>query len=162
MTMTIRYAMPRDAPTILRFIRALAEYEHEPNAVEVTAAQLRSQMESSPPPFECILAEYHAEAVGFALFFPNYSTWRGNRGLYLEDIFVPEEYRGRGIGGALMRRLAEIASERGWGRMQWAVLDWNTAAQSFYREHGARPRDQWTIWRLEGDALQKLSKRPSR
>lgn len=158
MTLTIRFATPRDAETIVRFIRGLAEYEREPGAVEVTAAQLRAQMESADRPFECLLAEFDAEAVAFALFFRNYSTWRGRSGLYLEDIFVREEYRGRGIGGALMRRLAQIAVERDYARIEWSVLNWNTPAQSFYREYGARPLDSWTVWRLEGDALVRAAR----
>lgn len=158
MTLTIRFATPRDAETIVRFIRALAEYERDPGSVEVTPAQIRAQMEDASPPFECLLAEYEAEAVGFALFFRNYSTWRGRSGLYLEDIFVGDEYRGRGIGGALMRRLARIALDRGWARMEWSVLNWNTPAQGFYREHGARALDNWTTWRLDGEALVRTAR----
>ena len=157
MTLTIRFAAPRDADTIVRLIRGLAQCEREPNAVEVTAPQIRAQMESADPPFECLLAEFDAEPVAFALFFRNYSTWRGRPGLYLEDIFVREEFRGRGIGGALIRRLAQIALQRGCARIEWAVLNWNTPAQSFYREYGARPLDTWTIWRLEGDALARAA-----
>jgi GNAT superfamily N-acetyltransferase len=152
MTLSIRFATPGDAATILDFIRKLAEYEREPDAVEVTVDQLRSQMVSDRPPFECILAEFDARAAGFALFFPNYSTWRGQPGLFLEDLFVLEEYRGSGVGGALMRRLREIVTERGWERMEWSVLNWNTSAQSFYRDQGARPMDEWTTWRIDGDA----------
>jgi GNAT superfamily N-acetyltransferase len=159
MPLTIRSATSRDADTILRFIRGLAEYEHLPDEVKVTAAQLRTQMESGAPPFECILAEYDAEAVGFTVFFRNYSTWSGKPGLYLEDIFVREQYRGRGIGGALMARLAQIALERGWGQMAWAVLNWNTPAQSFYRILGSQPNDGWTTWRLDGDALVRMARR---
>lgn len=158
MTLTIRFATAHDADTIVRFIRGLAEYEREPGAVEMTAAHIRAQMESADPPFECLLAEFEAEAVAFALFFRNYSTWRGLPGLYLEDIFVREEYRGRGIGGALIRSLAQIAVERGYGRIEWAVLNWNTPAQSFYREYGARPLDTWTLWRLEGNALARAAR----
>jgi GNAT superfamily N-acetyltransferase len=157
MPLMIRAAVPADAATIVSFIRALAEYEREPNVVEVTTTQLRTQMESADPPFECILAEYDAHAVAFALFFRNYSTWRGGPGLYLEDLFVRQEYRGRGIGGALMTRLAEITLERGWHRMEWAVLNWNTNAQSFYGERGAKPMESWTTWRLEGDAIMRLA-----
>jgi GNAT superfamily N-acetyltransferase len=155
MTLTIRFATPRDAETIVQHIRGLAEYERDLAAVEVTAAQIRAQMESVDPPFECLLAEYEAEAAGFALFFRNYSTWSGRAGLYLEDIFVREVYRGRGVGGALMRRLMQITVERGWARMEWSVLNWNTPAQGFYREHGASPSDDWTTWRLDGDALSR-------
>jgi len=149
MTVTIRFATSDDAATILRLIKGLAGYEREPDAVAVTAEELRAQMASANPPFECLLAEYAAEAAGFALFFRNYSTWRGAPGLYLEDLFVLDQYRGRGVGGALMSRLAEIVAERGWSRMEWAVLNWNTAAQSFYRDQGARPMDDWTIWRRD-------------
>jgi GNAT superfamily N-acetyltransferase len=149
MTLTFRFAAPADAPAIVSLIRGLAQFERQPEAVQVTAAEIRSQMESANPPFECLLAEYEADAAGFALFFRNYSTWTGRCGLYLEDLFVREEYRGRGIGGALMRRLGEIAAERGWVRMDWSVLNWNTNAQSFYREHGGYPLDQWTGWRID-------------
>jgi len=159
MPLTIRLATPRDADTILGFIRGLAEYERQPDAVKVTAAQLRAQMESADPPFESLLAEFDAEAAGCAVFFRNYSTWSGGPGLYLEDIFVREEYRGRGIGSALMARLAQLALERGWGHMSWAVLNWNTSAQSFYRMHGAQPNDGWTLWRLDGDALARMARR---
>ncbi len=149
MSLTIRFALPRDAGTIVRFILALAEYEKASESVQVTAAQIRAQLECSDPPFECLLAEYESEPVGFAVFFRNYSTWTGRCGLYLEDLFVLEEYRGRGVGGALMRRLAEIAADRGWARMDWTVLNWNSNAQSFYREHGGYPMDDWTGWRLD-------------
>jgi GNAT superfamily N-acetyltransferase len=149
MILTIRFAVPSDANTIVRFIRGLAEYERVPGAVKVTAAEIRSQMESRDPPFECLLAEYESEPAGFAVFFRNYSTWTGRCGLYLEDLFVREEYRGRGVGGALMRRLGEVAAARGWARMDWAVLDWNTNAQSFYREHGGYQLERWTSWRLD-------------
>jgi GNAT superfamily N-acetyltransferase len=149
MTLTIRFAVPSDACTILRFIRGLAEYERTPDAVKATSAEIRAQMEGSDPPFECLLAEYEGEPVGFALFFRNYSTWTGRCGLYLEDLFVLDEYRGRGIGGALMRRLGEVAAERGWERIDWAVLNWNTHAQSFYREYGGYPLEHWTGWRLD-------------
>jgi GNAT superfamily N-acetyltransferase len=154
MTLTIRFAVPPDAGTIVGFIRGLAEYERAPDAVKVTAAQLRAQMESSDPPFECLLAEYENEPVGFALFFRNYSTWTGRSGLYLEDLFVRREYRGRGVGGALMRRLGEIAAERGWARIDWTVLNWNSNAQSFYRDHGGYPLDGWTAWRLDNPGRQ--------
>jgi GNAT superfamily N-acetyltransferase len=159
MAFAIRFATPSDAVTILGFIRALAEYERDPGAVEATVEQLRGQMESDDPPFECLVAEYDAEAVGFALFFRNYSTWSGRAGLYLEDIFVREAYRGRGVGGALIRRLAQIAEQRGWRGMDWAVLNWNTPAQSFYREFGARPLGSWTPWRLDGDAFRRAARK---
>jgi len=148
MTLTIRFATAADAATILRFVKGLAEFECEPDAVKVTTEELTAQMGETNPPFECLLAEDEARPVGFALFYRNYSTWTGRPGLYLEDLFVLEEYRGRGIAGALMRRLREIAAERGWSRMDWAVLNWNTAAQSFYRDQGAKPLTAWTLWRI--------------
>jgi GNAT superfamily N-acetyltransferase len=149
MTLTIRFATATDAGIIVNFICALAEYERVPAAVKVTTDEIRAQMQSGDPPFECLLAEYESNPVGFALFFRNYSTWTGRCGLYLEDLFVSEEYRGRGIGGALMRRLREVADERGWARVDWAVLNWNTHAQSFYREQGGYPLEGWTSWRLD-------------
>ncbi len=158
MALSIRFATPADAEVIVNFVRGLAEYEHEPEAVEVTPAILRAQMESRVPPFECLIAEDDGVAVGFALFFQNYSTWRGKPGLFLEDLFVAPEYRRKGIGRALFRRLAAISAQRGYGRMEWSVLNWNTPAHQFYRALGAVALEQWTIWRLEGDALLTASK----
>ena len=149
LNITIRFASALDAVTIVDFIKLLAAYEREPTAVKVTADELRAQLQDPHPPFECLLAESDAQPVGFALFFRNYSTWCGRPGLYLEDLFVLETYRGRGIGAALMRRLREIVAERGWGRIEWTVLNWNTPAQSFYRDQGARPLTDWTLWRLD-------------
>lgn len=156
MSLSIRFAEPADAETIHRFICALAEYEKEPDAVEVDPPTLAAQLAEEPPPFECLIAEAAEGPVGFALFFHNYSTWRGRRGLYLEDLFVPPAHRGRGIGKALLVRLGRIAVERGCGRMEWAVLDWNTPAHGFYRTLGAQPLDEWTTWRLTGPALAAL------
>ena len=153
MSFDIRFATPGDAPTILHLIRLLAEHEHEPEAVAVTIAELRAQLGEAHPPFECLIAEDDRRPIGFALFFRNYSTWRGRPGLFLEDLFIVEEYRGRGVGAALMGRLRQIVAERGWGRMEWAVLNWNTAAQNFYRGHGARPLEDWTLWRIDGVSL---------
>ena len=158
MGLSIRFATAQDAEVILGFIRGLAAYEREPDAVEVTAAILRAQMESVDPPFECLLAELDGAPAGFALFFRNYSTWRGRPGLFLEDLFVPERHRRNGIGRALLRRLAALAVERGYGRMEWSVLDWNKPAQDFYRSLGATPMDEWTIWRLSGDAVEHAAK----
>jgi GNAT superfamily N-acetyltransferase len=158
MGVSIRFATARDAEVILHFIRELAAYEREPEAVEVTAAILRAQMESAAPPFECLLAELDGAAAGFALFFRNYSTWRGRPGLFLEDLFVPERYRRRGIGRALLKRLAALSVERGYGRMEWSVLDWNQPAQDFYRSLGATPMDEWTIWRLSAAALGRTAR----
>jgi GNAT superfamily N-acetyltransferase len=158
MKITVRFATPDDATTILRFIRGLATYEHHPDAVKTDADQIRAQLASAQPPFECLIAENGTDSIGFALFFRNYSTWAGQAGLYLEDIFVLERWRGHGAGRALMRRLAQIAAERGWTKMDWSVLNWNTPAQRFYRELGARPNEGWTTWRLDGPALTRLAR----
>jgi GNAT superfamily N-acetyltransferase len=158
MGLSIRFATARDAEVIVDFIRALAAYEREPDAVEVTADVLRSQIESADPPFECLIAELDGAAAGFALFFRNYSTWRGRPGLFLEDLFVLERHRRNGIGGALLKRLAALSVERGYGRMEWSVLDWNQPAHDFYRSLGAIPMDEWTIWRLTGNALERVGR----
>jgi GNAT superfamily N-acetyltransferase len=156
MPLSGRIATPDDAETVLRFIRGLAEYEHEPDAVKATAAGLRAQMSSASPPFECLIAQDGNDPIGFALFFRSYSTWLGQPLLFLEDFFVEEEYRGRGAGVLLIKRLAEIARERGYRRIEWRVLDWNELGHRFYRSIGAFPVDDWTVWRVEGDALERL------
>ncbi len=158
MTVTVRAAIPDDAGTILHFIHGLAEYERELHAVEATAADLRAQMANPAPPFECLIAQSGSQAIGFALFFRSYSTWMGQPLLFLEDFFVDEAYRGRGAGKALIKRLAQIALERGYRRIEWRVLDWNEPAQRFYRSIGAYPIDDWTVWRVEGDELERLSR----
>ncbi len=158
MGLSIRFATARDAEVIVGFVRGLAQYEREPEAVELTPETLRAQMESADPPFECLIAEQDSVAAGFALFFRNYSTWRGLPGLFLEDLFVAPQYRRKGIGRALLQRLAAISMERGYGRMEWSVLDWNTPAHQFYRALGAIPMDQWTIWRLCGDPLAQAAR----
>jgi GNAT superfamily N-acetyltransferase len=157
MGLSIRFAEPQDADVIVGFVQALAEYEREPEAVEVTPEVLREQMESPDPPFECLIAEEDEMPAGFALFFRNYSTWRGRAGLFLEDLFVAPQHRRRGIGRALLQRLAAISVERGYGRMEWSVLDWNTPAHGFYRSLGAQSMDQWTIWRLSDNAIARLA-----
>jgi GNAT superfamily N-acetyltransferase len=154
----LRTAGPADAADIHRLIVDLAVYEREPNAVEVTVEQLEAQLAAERPPFECILAEDDDGAVvGFALYFHNYSTWRGRPGLYLEDLFVDPSRRGRGIGKQLLVRLAQIAVERGCARMDWAVLDWNAPAIAFYESLGARAVADWTIFRLTGPGLTNLA-----
>ena len=158
MSLTIRFAIAADAELILRFIRGLAEYEHESGAVAATPALIRAQMEESEPPFECLIAEHDGEPAGFALFFRNYSTWSGRPGLYLEDFFVSERFRRHGVGKALFNRMAQLVLERGWARMEWAVLDWNRPAQEFYRARGAAAKDEWTVWRLDGDALARVAR----
>jgi len=155
---SIRFAAPDDAPLIHDFIRALAAYEREPHAVEATPESIRAQLEEETPPFECMIAEMDGEPVGFALYFTTYSTWRGRPGLYLEDLFVPPERRGNGYGFALLERLAQIAVERGCGRLEWAVLDWNDLAIDFYKRLGAQPMAEWTVYRLTGDPLERLGR----
>lgn len=158
MTPAVRFATPADAQLILDFVRGLAEYERAAHLVETTPAMIRSQMEAADPPFECLIAEYEGEPAGFALFFRNYSTWTGRPGLYLEDFFVPQRFRGRGIGKALFKRMAQLVLERGWARMEWAVLDWNRPAHGFYRACGSEAKDEWTVWRLAGDALARVAR----
>ncbi len=157
MPITLRQATARDAEQIHRFIVALATYEREPDAVTCTAAELGEQLAERPSPFHCILAELDGTPAGFALYFHNYSTWRGRSGLYLEDLFVVPESRGHGVGKRLLVELARIAVEHGCARMEWAVLDWNALAIDFYRRLGASPMAGWTIFRLTGDGLASLA-----
>jgi GNAT superfamily N-acetyltransferase len=153
----IRFATVQDTPQILAFIKALAEYEHLSHEVEVDEARLRQTLFGTPPAAEVLLALEDDTAVGFALFFHNYSTFLGKRGIYLEDLFVKPEYRGRGHGKALLARLAALALERGCGRLEWAVLDWNTPSIEFYKKLGAVPMSEWTIFRVTGQALADLA-----
>ena len=151
-----RFATPGDASEIVRLIKELAEYEKDPDAATATTEELEKQMASEKPPFECILTEIGGKAVGFALFFRNYSTWQGKPGMYLEDLFVQPDQRGSGIGKNLLKKLGEICRERGYGRMEWQVLNWNKPAIDFYDSLGAKPLGDWTKYRLSGDDLQKL------
>jgi len=153
----IRSATRDDVPLILDFIRELAVYERLADAVVATADDLRRTLFGERPFAEVLLAELDGEPAGFALFFHNYSTFLGRPGLYLEDLFVRERWRGRGIGLALMRELARLAVARGCGRFEWACLDWNEPAIAFYRRLGAEPQDDWTVFRLAGDPLQRLA-----
>ena len=157
MATTIRAATPDDVPRILAFIRALAAYEREPDAVEATEAALLRDGFGPNPYYFCLIAEHDGRPVGFALYFFNYSTWAGRPGLYLEDFFVYPEFRGLGIGKALLRRVAAIAVENGCRRFQWAVLDWNSPAIGFYRAMGAEFLDEWRSMRVTGPALLRLA-----
>ena len=154
---TIRFATSADATTIFNFIQALAIYEREPDAVEATPASISNQLDSERPPFECLLAEVEKEPRGFALFFHNYSTWRGKKGIYLEDLFVPEHFRGQGIGNLLLASLARIAMERDCPRLEWQVLDWNQTAIDFYESLGTRVMKDWLPCRLTDQDLSKLA-----
>lgn len=159
--MTIRPATRHDIPGILRFIRELAEYERAPHEVVATEDSLREHLfdgaSGGRPTAEALIGEIDGQPRGFALFFTNFSTWLGRPGIYLEDLYVTPVARGRGLGRALLTRLAQIAVERGAGRLDWAVLNWNTPAIEFYRRLGARPLDEWLPFRLSGDALARLA-----
>jgi len=155
--MSIRPAQPYDVPEILAMIRELAEYEREPNAVVATEAMLHEALFGDSPAVFGLIAEEDGVTVGFALWFRNFSTWLGRHGIYLEDLYVRPEYRGRGHGKELLAELARICVERGYGRFEWWVLDWNTPAIDFYRSIGAEPMDEWTVQRVTGDALKALA-----
>ena len=156
-TLRIERATPRDVPLILRLIKALAEYERMSSDVVATEDGLRETLFGARPSAEVVIGYAGTEPAGFALFFENYSTFLGKPGLYLEDLFVVPEYRGRGYGKALLTHLATLAVERGCGRFEWSVLDWNEPAIGFYKNLGAKPMDEWTIFRVTGDALSQLA-----
>jgi GNAT superfamily N-acetyltransferase len=155
--MTVRSATADDVPTILRFVRELATYEREPEAVVATEAMLREALFGVAPAAEALIADADGAPVGFALFFHNFSTWTGRRGIYLEDLYVTPAARGTGAGKALLRRLARLAVERDCARLEWAVLDWNAPAIGFYDALGAASMDEWTVRRVTGDALAALA-----
>ena len=155
--MHIRTATAADTPWILEMIVALADYEKLSHVVVATEDALRQSLFGPRPAAEVLLAFDGASCCGFALFFPNYSTFLAKPGLYLEDLFVKPEARGRGIGRALLIKLAAIAQERGYGRLEWSVLDWNQPAIGFYKKLGAVALDDWTMFRVTGDALQALA-----
>ena len=152
-----RSGVPEDAPLILSFIRSLAKYERLAHEVEATEDGLRETLFGPRPYAEVVFALEDGVEVGFALFFHNYSTFLACPGLYLEDLFVLPEHRGRGIGKGLLKRLAQIALERGCGRFEWWVLDWNEPSIEFYRRQGAVAMDEWTVFRVAGQALQDLA-----
>jgi GNAT superfamily N-acetyltransferase len=163
-SLRIRPAVPDDIPEILALIRELAEYEREPQAAVATHADIFRDGFGPTPRFHCLIAEVSSTdnlqpatcnfiPAGFALYFYNYSTWRGHAGIYLEDLFVRPVFRGKGIGKALLASVASIAVAEGCPRLEWAVLDWNTPAIDFYNSLGATPMSEWTIMRVSGDAL---------
>lgn len=155
--LVIETARPEDLPLVLGFIRELAEYERLAHEVVATPEVLAAALFGPDPAAEVLLARLGGEAVGFALFFHNFSTFLGRPGLYLEDLYVRPDRRGRGIGRALLARLAATAVARGCGRLEWAVLDWNEPAIAFYRGLGALPQDDWTVFRLSGAPLRTLA-----
>ncbi len=154
---TIRTATKADIGLILELIRALAEYERAPHAVTATEEDLARDGFGANPYFQCLIAEHEGRLAGFAFFFFDYSTWMGRPGIYLEDIFVYPELRGRGIGKALFRRVAAVAVERGCARLKLEVLDWNTPAIDFYRAMGGEFMDEWRTVRVTGEALTRLA-----
>jgi GNAT superfamily N-acetyltransferase len=153
---TIRPATPHDVPTIVQLVKDLAAYEREPDAVKLTEEGLHTVLFGETAAVFAHVAEDEAGIQGFALWFLNFSTWEGVHGIYLEDLYVRPEARGQGLGRALLRTLAELAVERGYARVEWAVLDWNESSIAFYRSLGARPQEEWSTFRLTGDALVAL------
>jgi diamine N-acetyltransferase len=152
-SITIRAARPDDSALIFELVRELAEYEKLAHAVDATQEQIAAALFSKEPRLFCDIAEWNGEAVGFAVWFLNFSTFRGRHGVYLEDVFVRQAFRGRGLGKALMAHLAQRCIKEGWARFEWAVLDWNAPSIAFYKSIGAEVMDEWKICRLSGEAL---------
>ena len=157
MTIAIRPAAPSDLPTIMQFIRDLAEYEKLSHEVRFTQDSLGENLFGARPMAEVLIGEVTGVPQGFALFFHNFSTFEGRPGIYLEDLFVRPEARGAGLGRALLGELARLTIERRCARLEWAVLDWNTPSIGFYKKLGARPMDEWTVMRVDGEALLGLA-----
>ena len=154
--MKIRPAQPEEVGIVLQLIHDLAHYEKAPNEVEATEKELLSTIFSPDPKVFCDVVEVDGEIAGMAIWFLNYSTWQGKYGIYLEDLFIKPEFRGRGFGKSLLQHLAKICNEHGYGRFQWWVLDWNSPAIEFYKSLGAVAMDEWTVYRVSGDPLKKL------
>jgi GNAT superfamily N-acetyltransferase len=154
--MKIRPARQDEVGIVLQLIHDLAVYEKAPNEVEATEKELLETIFSSDPKVFCDLVEVDGEIAGMAIWFLNYSTWQGKHGIYLEDLFIKPEFRGRGYGKALLKHLAKICDDKGYGRFQWWVLDWNSPAIEFYRSLGAVAMDEWTVYRVSGQALKDL------
>lgn len=155
--LTIRWATPADVPIILGFIRELAEYEREPNAVLATAADLLRDGFTEPRRFRCFIAEHDGRPAGFALFFTSYSTWRGHHGIRLEDLYVTPALRRQGIGKALLAQVAKVARDEGCPRLEWDVLEWNEPAIAVYNRLGAHMLRDWRIMRIADDELNALA-----
>jgi GNAT superfamily N-acetyltransferase len=156
MTVRIEPARPEDVPTILMLIRELAEFERLLDEVTATEDQVHEGLFGARPSAEVVMARIGDEVAGFALYFRNFSTFLAKPGIYLEDLYVRQKFRGQGCGEALLRHLASIALARGCGRLEWSVLDWNQRAIAFYKSLGAAPMSEWTIYRVTGDALARL------
>lgn len=157
MTLQIRFGELRDVPLVAELIRGLARYEKLEHEVTMTEQKLTDALFGERRYAETLIAEDDGEPVGFALFFHNFSTFLAQPGIYLEDLFVIPEHRGGGVGRALLERLAQVAVDRGCGRLEWAVLDWNQDAIGFYERLGAKPNSDWTVYRLAGDPLHALA-----
>ncbi len=153
MSLNIRPAQREDVPLILQLIRDLAEYEKLSHEMVATADMLEKWLFGERAVAEVLIAEWEGTPRGFALFFHNFSTFLGKPGFFLEDLYVQQEFRGKGIGKSLLLKLAQLAVERGYGRVEWSVLDWNEPSIGFYKALGAKPMDEWTVFRLTGDAL---------
>ncbi len=151
-------ARPEDVGDIVAFIRELAEYEKLSHEMRATEAEMTQWLFGDRPAAEVVIARIGAQAVGFALYFTSFSTFLGRPGIYLEDLFVRPAFRGKGVGSALLRHLADIASERGYGRLEWAVLDWNEPAIRFYKQMGATAMDEWTTYRVTGRRLEVMAR----
>ena len=158
--LNIRPAVPDDAQSICDLILALGTYERLAHEVVITPQQVSESLFGANPVPRCLIAEWDNEVAGFALFFYNYSTFLGQRGIYLEDLFVHENLRGNGIGKSLLQAIAAIAVAENCGRFEWSVLDWNTPSIEFYKAAGAVPMDEWTVFRLTGDALVTFAAKP--
>ncbi|WP_087024018.1 GNAT family N-acetyltransferase [Thaumasiovibrio subtropicus] len=157
MTLQIRKATRADAPTILHFIQELATFEKEPNAVVNSVEEIENKLFGDDVHAHAIICEYEGEAIGFAVYFFNYSTWVGKYGLYLEDLYVTTEKRGLGAGKFIMRHLAQIAVAKDCGRFEWVVLDWNEKAMDFYHSIGAEAQREWVVYRMTGDKIQAFA-----
>jgi GNAT superfamily N-acetyltransferase len=156
--MTVRPVRPGDVPALVGLVRELAEYEQALDEVRLTEQQLTASLFGEAPALFGHVAEVDGEVVGLALWFLNFSTWRGTHGIYLEDLYVRPEHRGSGLGRELLRTLAAVCAERGWSRLEWSVLDWNTPSIEFYKAAGAVPMDEWTVFRLTDDALRDFAR----
>lgn len=156
----VRRISESDLDAVVELVHDLAEYERAPDECHLTVAQLRAALFADAPALYGHVAESDGAVVGFALWFLNFSTWRGRHGVYLEDLFVRPEHRGKGLGKALLRELARVCVEHGYSRFEWWVLDWNEPAIDFYTALGAVPMDEWTVFRLSGDALTRLGTTP--
>lgn len=157
--LTLRGAQPADTELILQFIAELAEYERLTHEMVADAATLRAALFGPRPAAEVVIADYEGQPAGLALFFTNFSTFLGRPGLYLEDLFVRPAFRRKGIGQVLLAYLAALVEQRGYGRLEWAVLDWNQPAINFYQQLGAKPMDEWTVFRVTGPAIAALARR---